>query len=356
MHFRVQLVIGALAAMPAVGLSGAAFAHSNEPRTAVKFDEVGSCHVTVDRAVEPSLNIGYTIPMEDLPNPEHDLPDAKTHQFIAVCRDWSTRTPPPDYLAVDDLQRSIDIGYEEPERINDPEATFETSVEWAGCWRRITTEADRLPLTPEAATGGVDWDTTGFDAGVWYPVGHTFDPPWNVWRRAPFAVRIEDDVNDAIDAPAVIIDTPPKVIEHDETVIISGCAAAVGPVSVSLRYASESDPSGWRTLDQYQSEDADPAISFELSAPEETWGKSLLVAMDLVDGEGRAVEAFSPTEIIVLAPTPETPENPFPEPPEDPPSTGCQVVSPRDATPALWSVLVMLPLLRPRRANTTVKE
>ncbi|MGB1699737.1 MAG: hypothetical protein ACPHRO_07280 [Nannocystaceae bacterium] len=85
-----------------------AWSHSNEPRTAVTFDDIGACQVTVDRSLDPTVTLGYAILKEDLPNPDHDLPDAKTHQFIAVCRAWSTREPPPRYLSVDDLQRSIE--------------------------------------------------------------------------------------------------------------------------------------------------------------------------------------------------------------------------------------------------------
>lgn len=322
--------------------------HGNEPRTAVKFDDVGSCYLTVDRATATVLHLDYSIPMEDLPNPEHDLPDAKTHQFIAVCRDWSTRNPPPDYLTVDDLQRSIDIGYEEPERIEDLEATFETSPTWAGCWRRITDESDRLPLTPEAAQPGVDWDTTEFEAGVWYPVGHTFDPPWNVWRKAPYAVRIEDDLADPVEAPALVVAAPPKVIEHDETVVISACAGARGPSQVTFKVRSAKSEGDWTVIGTLDSPEDDPLIAFDLVAPEDAWGQALMLAMDLVDGDGRAIEGFAPSETIVLSAPAPTPENPFPEPPaDDEDGGGCRVATAPDDLP----LLTLLPLLLLRRAR-----
>ena len=177
-----------------------AMGHSNEPRTAVIFDDVNTCALTVDRAADPTVMMTYSIAMEDLPNPDHDLPDAKTHQFIAVCRSWSTREPPPRYLAVDDLQRSIDIGYEEPSALDDPEMTFETSIVWENCWRRITADDARLPLTPDAALDGVVWDTTDVEAPAWFPVGPSFDPPGDRRERAPYAIRVEDDLAAPVDA------------------------------------------------------------------------------------------------------------------------------------------------------------
>ena len=123
----LSVACGSFLAAPSI-----AQGHSNEPRTAVIFDDVGACALTVARSEDPTLAMTYSIAMEDLPNPDHDLPDAKTHQFIAVCRSWSTREPPPRYLAVDDLQRSINIGYEEPaalEEAGDASADVQAQVD-----------------------------------------------------------------------------------------------------------------------------------------------------------------------------------------------------------------------------------
>ncbi len=338
-----------LACGGAVVAPSSALGHSNEPRTAVIFDDVNTCALTVDRAADPTVMMTYSIAMEDLPNPDHDLPDAKTHQFIAVCRSWSTREPPPRYLAVDDLQRSIDIGYEEPSALDDPEMTFETSIVWENCWRRITADDARLPLTPDAALDGVVWDTTDVEATAWFPVGHTFDPPWNVWKRAPYAIRVEDDLAAPVDAPVVVVPDLPKVVEHSETIVLSPCIAARGPVGVELRYATTADPSGWKVLANEMVEADDPAPSFEFSAPEETWGKSLLISVAIVDGEQRDAVGYPRNEIIVLAAPPETPENPFPEPPEEGDGGGCTVTPNAPAPLSFLWILSPLACLRRRR-------
>lgn len=335
---------GACIAAPSIALG-----HSNEPRTAVIFDEVGTCALTVDRSTDPTVMMTYSIAMEDLPNPEHDLPDAKTHQFIAVCRSWSTREPPPRYLSVNDLQRSIDIGYEEVSRLEDPESTFETSIVWENCWLRITEDDARLPLTPDAALDGVIWDTTGVETTAWFPVGHTFDPPWNVWKRAPYAIRVEDDLAAPIDDPVVVVPDLPKVATHDETIVLSPCVAARGPVTLELRYATTTAPSGWKVLATKTTETDDPSVSFEFSAPEESWGQSLLISVAIVDADQREAVGYPRNEMIVLAAPPESPENPFPEPTDKGDSGGCNVISNLPSPLAFLWILSPLACLRPRR-------
>ena len=340
----LSVACGSFLAAPSI-----AQGHSNEPRTAVIFDDVGACALTVDRSEDPTLAMTYSIAMEDLPNPDHDLPDAKTHQFIAVCRSWSTREPPPRYLAVDDLQRSINIGYEEPAALEDPESTFETSIVWEGCWRRITADDARLPLTPEAALDGVVWDTTEVEPTAWFPVGHTFDPPWNVWKRAPYAVRVEDDLVTPTEPPVVVVPDLPKVVEHDESIVLSPCVAARGPVSVALRYATTAEPSGWKVLDTTSVDADDPSVTFEFSAPEESWGQALLISVAIVDGDEREAVGYPRNEMIVLAGPPDTPENPFPEPVAKGEASGCNLTSRAPSPLALVWILSPLACLRRRR-------
>lgn len=191
-------------ALLALGLLAPTHAYAgNEahPRTPVHWPET-ECGLVIDRSVEPSVHFAYTIPFEDTMVGPEELPDSRTHQFFALCRQQPPTELLPNWISLDDVDRSILAGLIEPGSVPSSDV-LDTSEAWADCFMRITADDDRRSITFAVAEQGFDWDLGDVPIGVWQVAGYTFEPPFDLWRAQPGFVKIVDDPDDpAQDLPA----------------------------------------------------------------------------------------------------------------------------------------------------------
>lgn len=286
--------LAVIVAIPSLARAG----NTVHPRTPVQWPD-GACIRTVDRSVDPVFHIEYTIPFEDTNLTADELPDSRRHQFIALCRQYDRQTGLPTYVSEQDLARTIDAGLTEPSVDDDPDATLERAPGWDGCWSRVNADDDRRPITFEAAEAGVDWDTSEVAPGVYQLVGHTFEPPVNLWRLAPYAVRVVDDPSANIGPAAVLADVP-QVVSHDEPVRLTPCIHAPAGSELRVLWAlADPDP----VFEAAQSAVYDgEAATLDFVPPAESWGQGILLAVEVEDPNGQVVRTHARQEVIVIAP------------------------------------------------------
>lgn len=295
-------LIAALAAAPAHA------GNTVHPRTPVLWP-ASPCIVTIDRSATPTFEFAYAIPTEDTMLSFDEFEDSRRHQFIGFCRQWPAGRPPPRYVSVADLQRSVDAGLEEPTVLDDPEATLETSADWAGCWTRITPDDARRPITHDAAAEPVVWDLASIDAGTWLLAGYTWEPPYSLWSRAPWVLRVLDEPQPAeLQAAATIADTD-DVVGHDGTLELPICVDAVPGSTLTLEWApSKAESLTWTALDPLAL-DGPSELVVPLMPPPESWGLTIVLRAVVDQPLGAAYEAHGLAPVIVFAepePEPET--------------------------------------------------
>jgi hypothetical protein len=286
--------------------SGPARAGNTEhPRTPVVWPEA-PCIRTVDRSVDPLLEFGYAIPFEDTLLSFDELEDSRTHQFIGFCRQWPAGYPPPRYISVHDLERAIAGGFEQLIELADPESTLETSVVWANCWTRITADDERRPITHEAADDPVLWDTSVSPAGTWTIAGYTWEPPYNLWNRAPWVVRVidQDPPEQPIQAAATMVDTE-DALYFDDSLEIDLCVDAIAGSSVTLEWvAAKADPFDWSPVSstEIQASGAQ-SLTLGFAPPEPSWGATVLLRTTVQPPAGESFVAHALAPVIVYKPS-----------------------------------------------------
>ncbi|EDM73594.1 hypothetical protein PPSIR1_12408, partial [Plesiocystis pacifica SIR-1] len=212
--------------------------------------------------------------------------------FLALCRQYPFGHPPPPYVSVADLERAITVG-EDPALLDDPEATLETSAEWAGCWARITPDDARRPITFEAAEAPVVWDLDGLSPGTWMIAGYTWEPPINLWSRAPWVVRVVDqpvaEADPASLQVAATFDPIPEVLNLGDAAPLSGCLDAPPGTTAEFqaRRSKFEDSPGWTSWASAEV-DQEGALAWpSFSAPAELEGYPLVLRVRF-DGPGEA--------------------------------------------------------------------
>lgn len=271
--------------------------NTEHPRTPVLWPEA-PCIQTVDRSVDANFAFAYEIPKEDTALSVDEFADSRRHQFVGFCRQHPAGQPPPIYVSVADLQRSVDEGFEDPALLDEPEATLETSAAWAGCWTRITADDARRPITFEAAAEPVVWDTTEVPAGTWMIAGYTWEPPFNIWRRTPWVVRIVDDPNAPAQA-AVTLGETPEVLWSDESLEVPACVDAAPGSTLTFQWRTKDD-SEWTDAQTTQL-DGPAELSLPFTAPVETWGLTLLIRAVVEQPDaipGYTAEGLTPVIVI----------------------------------------------------------
>lgn len=293
---------GLLIGVVALGLAGHARAGNTvHPRTPVLWPDA-PCIQAVDRSQTALFEFGYAIPAEDTNLTIDELDDSRTHQFVAFCRQWPAGSPPPNYISVADLQRAINSDVElDASKLDDPEATLETSAAWAGCWTRVTADDQRRPITFAAASEPVVWDASAVDPGTWMIAGYTWEPPYNLWRRAPWVVQVHDGVEDpALRQPAAAIGPTPNLLTEDEPLALDVCLAADPDASVAIAWASQAEAPIWHEGEPIASE-GESAITLPFSSPPEAWGQTLLLRAR-VEGAGGEYSSYPLATIVVIKP------------------------------------------------------
>lgn len=293
-----------LVGLIAIGLVAPVHAGNTvHPRTPVLWPEA-PCIASVDRASDPVFEFGYAIPDEDVDVTIDELDDSRTHQFIGFCRQWPAGTSPPGYISVDDLQRAVDNGSElDASKLDDPEATLETSATWADCWTRITPDDQRRPITFAAAAEPVVWDTSAIAPGTWVVAGFTWEPPYNLWRRAPWVVRVFDDDSDPTQLlPAVTVGPTPELLVEDELLQLDLCIAADPEATVRIAWATtETELPQWTEGEPILVAGASE-LSVPFSTPQQAWGLTLLLRARVEAGNGSDYASYPLTPIVVIKP------------------------------------------------------
>ncbi|NJK32213.1 MAG: hypothetical protein HC927_07295 [Deltaproteobacteria bacterium] len=211
------------------------------------------------------------------------------------------RDSPPPYVSLADLQRAI---AEEAETdvalLDDPEATLETSAIWAGCWSRVTADDDRRPISFEAAAEPVLWDTSSVDAGTWVIAGYTWEPPQNLWTRAPWVVRVIDGPEQDAD-PAAALGSIPQTLQGGDSLPLGVCVDADADATLRIDWTTtDDDPPLWRPGESVAlGEGSEIEVDFE--PPPESWGKQLRLRARVEQGDGRSYEAHTLALLIVFA-------------------------------------------------------
>ncbi len=284
-------------------LASAEAGNTVHPRTPVLWPDA-PCIASVDRSLDPTFEFAYTIPAEDTNVGVDELDDSRTQQFIGFCRQWPPGSVLPGYISVADLQRAITNGVEtDASKLEDPEATLETSLEWADCWTRITPDDLRRPITFAAAAEPVVWMTSEVPAGTWVVGGYTWEPPYNLWRRSPWVVRVFDGESDpALLQPAVTIGPTPEVVWEDEPVSLDLCAAADSEATVRIAWATtEDEVPVWHEGEATALAGAS-LISLPFVTPPEAWGLTVLLRARVEGSSGSDYASYSLASVIVIKP------------------------------------------------------
>lgn len=271
------------------------------PRTPVLWPE-SPCIVTADLGATPTFEFEYDIPAEDTQLSADEFPDSRTHQFLGFCRQWPAGRPPPRYISTYDLERSVEAGLEEAALLDDPEATLETSEVWAGCWTRITADDQRRPITEAAAADPVVWDLAAIDPGTWLIAGYTWEPPYNLWSRAPWVLRVVDDLAPSDPQAAVAIADTEDFVDFDEILDLSICIDAAPGSTLSLEWAaSQPEVLEWTAVDELAL-DGPTEVTLPFAPPLETFGGTIVLRAVVEQPAAAAYEGHALSTVIVFAP------------------------------------------------------
>ena len=272
------------------------------PRTPVLWPDA-PCIQTVDPALEPTFTFSYAVPFDDTQLSVDELEDSRRHQFIAFCRQWPAGDPPPAYVSIADLERALETGVElDASLLDTAEATLETSLEWAGCWTRITADDARRPITHAAAAAPLEWDLAGVEAGTWMVAGYTWEPPLSIWRRAPWVLRVLPlDDQDPREAAAAIALTP-EGVPPDDPLSIPVCVAAEPGSTLSLEWSSSKlDPLEW-TLAQTLPVTSQAPLELGFDPSSAVPGDTLLFRVSLDQALGADYISHGLVRVSVFAP------------------------------------------------------
>lgn len=299
--------VGAAALWFALGASVHA-ANTNKTRVAPAFWGE-QCIVTVDRDEDPEAWIGLAIPFEDSNLTEDELPDSRRFQFFALCQDHPVEQDLPNWVSLEDAQRSLDM--EIIGELPDDADVLETASEWDvpghdgeddSCIIAMNGPDERVPITCEATVDGFVWDTTGAPAGNYVVRSYTFEPEQNLWARRPGLVRVLDGADDP--GPAVTITAPRrKGTSYEQPgIIVTGCAAGAEGSTITLEFAeaaavAEGDDSAWRVAQEFTLEDEWEVL---FVPPQDTVYKALYLRATATDPSGRTWVAHADHEIVVL--------------------------------------------------------
>jgi MYXO-CTERM domain-containing protein len=301
-QMRRALPFAGLLALALAGVGEAEAGNSVHPRTPVLWPDAPCIH-TIDRSASSSFAFAYAIPHEDTQLTIDELDDSRTHPFFAFCRQWPAGSPPPNYVTLADLQRAIDKGNElDATKLDDPEATLETSPTWAGCWTRVTADDARRPITFAAAAEPVVWDASTVATGTWAIAGYTWEPPYNLWRRAPWVVRVIEGSETAEQLqPAAALGDAPELLSEDEPTALPLCLAADAGASVRLAWASSDEqPPQWHEGEAIPSEGG-TMLALPFAAPPEAWGLTLILRAR-VEAAGGEYSSYPLGSLVVIKP------------------------------------------------------
>lgn len=258
------------------------------------------CGLVIDRGEQASAHFDYAIPFEDTMLGPEELPDSRTHQFVALCRQRPLTDLLPTWIGVDDVERSAAAGLVEAASVS-PEQVLDTSASWAGCFVRITADDERRPITFAAAEAGIDWSLAEVPVGVWQLAGYTFEPPFNLWRARPGFVKILDDPSDPDqDLPAAAIAEVESVWTGPGTLEL--CLDARVPAAAIVEWSPFVPELDWRELGSFVVS-SEGSVTLDVEGPPLAEGELVegLIRVRLIDNLGREFVAHHDATIVFAA-------------------------------------------------------
>ncbi|NVB36633.1 MYXO-CTERM sorting domain-containing protein [Pseudenhygromyxa sp. WMMC2535] len=299
-----RLTVQATAVVAGVTLLGAPrlaqAGNETHPRTPVAWTEV-PCMRVVDRSQSPLIAFDYTIPFEDTEVTPDEVSDSRTHQFFAFCRDRHPEDILPGWITEADVTAADAKGLGDLDSVDLELYVLENNAEWADCWSRITTDAQRRAITFAAASEPVAWDTMALPAGSYVVDGYTYEPWYNLWTPRPGVFKIVDDPDPAASGPAAALTFGEQAVGVGEAATLTGCVDAMAGSTMSLAWSKGgvgSDPT-WAV---FASELAAETGSFELAfePPAEAAASSVMIRLEISDPMGRSWTAFGHDYIAVV--------------------------------------------------------
>lgn len=281
-----------------------------------------ACGVVIDRSGQTQWHLAYGIPFEDTEVTTDEVVDSRRHQFFATCRQrlpvkpWGSL---PNWINDADVQAAGDVivcvdpdddGPEECGPLVDPqdveaEDVLESNTQWAGCWERITADADRRPITCAMADAGTDWNLSGLQTGVYVIEGYTWEPAFNLWSQRPGFVKVVDDPDDVaqdVPAGAMMPLGGDGLVYTKEITELSACVDAMDGSTMSADWAAlpvGNEELTWHRFIEDQSIDSG-SFTLEFEAPEESEWEFIVLRMIVEDPMGRTWTAYSSRELEVV--------------------------------------------------------
>lgn len=313
----------------------------------------------VDRGADPVLHLSYMVPLDDLDRTEDEPPDSRTHQFFAFSIPFRTL---PNWIGDADLQSAAEFDLIDPAAIPDHDI-LERSPAWpAGSWDRITADDARVPITLAQAEQGVQWDTTGVDAGTWIVAAYTWEPPTNLWSERWGAVRIVDGTQTA--GPSFFLQPfDGAVVRVGQLHVMRACIEFEESASVTAYWAEEvyQGELEWIPFEEGTPVQEAGPHDIRFLPPPEAAGRVLRFRVDVEDAQGRVFTTWSTSTVAVVEAPPEDPGTDGEETTGSDGATGdgdgdpagggggCSVNDPVGASPWLPLVaLVVAPVVRRR--------
>ena len=277
--------------VPAVARGG----NGLNPRTPVVWDPETACMTVVNRTVEPTLMLTYSIPYENLRPPDavDEVADSRRHQFIAFCQDRSPHTFLQIWLSQADVDAAaaagiVDVGEATPEQI------LETNTQWKDCFTRITADDERRLITFAEAAKPVVWDTTMLPVGPYVVSGYTWEPEFSIWRQRPGVVKVVDDPDPVKSPPAMAITNRNEIKYSDEILTVVGCLDAMDGSTITGYWALSTDDTPteleWNSFGEDTPVSGD-SFELPLTLPPESFGEELAIKVEITDPMDRRYTA-----------------------------------------------------------------
>lgn len=300
-------------------LAGRAHAHPSAAAPPVFYED--GCLTVIDKEAGPTWHLEYRIPVEDTEFGAYDirLPDGKSHQFFAVAgkvfmdedqkgahvvipfddREGKRRLMPL-WLSADDIERSAAavIPADKTEFTVDqvaPETVLGHDPAVAARLYPFSPETQRVPITADQASKGVNWALGDVPAGSYQIVAYIFSPPFNGWAVRPGVVKVRSR---QADPPSVSLDSVAGVILGGQGRRITGCAQ--GPAGSTLEVAVRglsTSTSSYEVLDGPHRIVGD---RFDICLPNGGVDASVGVRVELLSPDGRRSTVHSQREVTLL--------------------------------------------------------
>lgn len=254
------------------------------------------CLTVVDRSVDPVVHLAYTIPYLDTCLTDDELPQSRTHQAVAFCRDDAPARIVPHWHTRAEADAAVAAG--QPMDAVPAADVLEDSPDFAGCWFPLIAAADRRPITCDAARPGIDWDTTGLPAGTYRVRGYTYEPPLNAWSARRGLFKVVDGPDPADAPPAVGFSGGDLYLWKRQPTTLRLCADAMDGSTVTLAYGESAPETAWTAFVVDE-----PVVGDELvvpwTPPDELGGKVTALRAEIVDPLGRRFTAYRHGELFV---------------------------------------------------------